>query len=284
MPQPIEIFVAGASKLPDHLCNAYRETFGHAIHEGYGMTECAGFCTANPLTRPARAGSGGLPSPLYDVRVVQLDGGNAIVRDCMPNQVGSIIVRGIPIFSGYTDAKKTAEKFVTDVVDGERWLDSGDLGRFDVDGYLWVTGRAKDLIIRGGHNIDPLMIEEVLGNYPGIREAAAVGLPDLRVGELPIAFVETVQGAVFDPVAACDYCRDHIAERAAVPTKIIHLEALPRTAMNKVFKPELRRIAAEIAVRNAVVDLIGEQARNSIQAHLDEVGAISIHVDELSIG
>jgi Acyl-CoA synthetases (AMP-forming)/AMP-acid ligases II len=100
------------------------------------------------------------------------------------------------------------------------WLDSGDLGRLDAEGYVWLTGRSKDLIIRGGHNIDPVIIEEALNRHPAVETAAAVGLPDTYAGELPMVFVQLRPGASATAEELREFCRREIPERAAVPVQV----------------------------------------------------------------
>lgn len=248
-PHRIRAFVSGASRLPQTLSERCEAATGLPIHEGYGMTECSGFCTVTPTGTAPRAGSGGLVAPYYRVRAVRLQGQRRIERECKPGEVGVLVVSGPAVFAGYTDAALTAEKFVTDPVDGSRWLDSGDLGRFDDDGFVWLTGRSKDIIIRGGHNLDPAPIEDALCAHPHVAAAAAVGMPDARVGELPVAFVELVPERQVSEDELRKFCADRLVERASTPVRVLVLPALPRTAMLKIFKPELRRHAAELAVR-----------------------------------
>src|SRR5690606_30524161 len=124
-----------------------------------------------------------------------------------------------------------------------RFLRTGDLGRIDAEGYLFITGRAKDLIIRGGHNIDPAIIEEALMGHPAVGFVGAIGQPDAHSGELPIAYVELVKGATATVEDLKAHCEKHIAERAAIPKYIAILPELPKTAVGKVFKPDLRRMA-----------------------------------------
>ena len=123
------------------------------------------------------------------------------------------------------------------------YLRTGDLGRLDADGYLWITGRAKDLIIRGGHNIDPAAIEEALMAHPAVAFVGAIGQPDARSGELPAAYVELCAGAAVTAEELLDHARAHIAERAALPKHLEIVPELPKTAVGKVFKPDLRRRA-----------------------------------------
>ena len=247
-PHGIRFATAGASKLPASLVDDYRNRLGIDLLEGYGMTECSGFCAANPLGQPPRAGSGGIQSPLYRFRIVRLDDDHRYLRDCAPGEWGNIAVSGPGVFLGYTDKRLTAEKVIDDMPDGERWIDAGDLGEVDDDGYLFVVGRAKDLIIRGGHNIDPAPIEEALLSHVDVLDAAAVGMPDARVGELPIAFVQLVDGCSLDEDDLRRHCGENVPDRAGVPVLIVALPELPRTAMRKIFKPELRRQAIQLVV------------------------------------
>lgn len=251
---PIRLFVSSASKLPETVFDAYCRTFGVGVHEGYGMTECAGLCASTPVWATPKAGSSGPAAPSYRVRIVEIGLDRSIAADCPAGQPGIVAVSGPALFAGYTDPLLTAEKLLTDPVDGSVWVDSGDIGWLDEDGFLWVTGRAKDVIIRGGHNIDPASIEAALLSLPQVVDAAAVGMPDARVGELPVAFVQLAPGAA-DPETLRALCSEKLDERAAVPVRLFAVEAIPRTAMNKTFKPELRRLAAAAAVERAIADL-----------------------------
>jgi fatty-acyl-CoA synthase len=138
------------------------------------------------------------------------------------------------------------------------WLDSGDLGRLDQDGYLWLTGRSKDLIIRGGHNIDPIVIEEALVRHPAVETAAAVGLPDAYAGEVPIAFVQLKAGVQATPDELREFCRQEIPERAAVPVQVVPIPQMPLTGVGKIFKPALRLDAAQRAFQAALAPLKAE--------------------------
>ena len=131
----------------------------------------------------------------------------------------------------------------------EGWFNTGDLGRLDEDGYLWLTGRSKDLIIRGGHNIDPQMIEEALFKHDAVADVAAVGRPDARVGELPVAFVQLKADTETTADDLMAFAQEHISERAAVPKEIILIDAMPLTAVGKIFKPDLRNAIAETVVQ-----------------------------------
>ncbi|MGB0440839.1 MAG: AMP-binding enzyme, partial [Paracoccaceae bacterium] len=137
-----------------------------------------------------------------------------------------------------TEAEKNEGLYYAD-----KYLRTGDLGRVDSDGYLWITGRSKDLIIRGGHNIDPAEIEEALLAHAAVGFAGAIGQPDAHSGELPCAFVELVEGASVTPDELLAFCKDKVHERAAQPKHITIMEELPKTAVGKIFKPDLRKAA-----------------------------------------
>ncbi|MBT5524578.1 MAG: AMP-binding protein, partial [Rhodospirillaceae bacterium] len=136
------------------------------------------------------------------------------------------------------------------------WLNTGDLARMDGDGYVWHTGRAKDLIIRGGHNIDPALIEEILYQIPGIELAAAVGQPDRRVGEMPVAFVQMRTGEDFDEEAIKIFVRERIQERAANPVNVYALAEMPMTQVGKIFKPALRMEAARLVLQRELTAML----------------------------
>jgi fatty-acyl-CoA synthase len=149
------------------------------------------------------------------------------------------------------------------------WLDSGDLGRLDADGYVWLTGRSKDLIIRGGHNIDPVIIEEALNRHPAVETAAAVGLPDTYAGELPMAFVQLRPGASATEDELREFCRREIPERAAVPVQVVAIPTMPLTGVGKIFKPALRLQAAQRAFAAALAPLLNEGIAASVTVRDD---------------
>lgn len=278
----ISNLIAGASKLPTSLSKQYLEIFGMEPLEGYGMTECAGFCASNVTGLPVKPGYSGLATPFHQIRVVKLNENRTIERDCVPGEVGLVVIRGAGVFLGYTDSEKNAKKFVTDPITQQLWLNSEDLGRFDEESYLAIVGRAKDLIIRSGHNIDPRTIEETLLVSDLIVDAAAVGMPDSRTGELPIVFVEVKRGKTIDESALREWCRAHIKEAGAVPVRIIELASLPRTAMNKIYKPELLRQASLLAVDDVMTKFdVAIQIMLTVTVVLHESGYIFIQIKQL---
>src|SRR5262245_27021068 len=144
-------------------------------------------------------------------------------------------MRGPQVTPGYLNPRHDRGAMLAD-----GWLDSGDLGRLDADGYLWLTGRAKDLIIRGGHNIDPAIIEDALHAHSEVALAAAVGRPDAYAGEVPVAYVQLRPGSRRDEAELMAHVRERIGERAAIPKAIRIRESLPVTPIGKIFKPALR--------------------------------------------
>ncbi len=159
-------------------------------------------------------------------------------------------MKGVCVTPGYVQAEYNQKAFTTD-----GWLRSGDLGRIDADGYIWLTGRAKDLIIRGGHNIDPSIIEEALHEHPSVELAAAVGRPDAYAGEMPVAYVQLKPDAKVTPEELKEFAREHIPERAANPADLTIIREMPLTGVGKIFKPALRHDAA-VKVFNAELEAL----------------------------
>jgi fatty-acyl-CoA synthase len=160
---------------------------------------------------------------------------------------------GPGVFGGYLNEQHNKGAFV----DGD-WVNSGDLGRLDKDGLLWITGRAKDLVIRGGHNIDPGPIEDILFQHPAVALAAIVGQPDAYAGELPVGYVQLKAGATVDPGELEAWVRERTPERAAVPVQIYSIDPMPLTGVGKVFKPQLRWDAATRAMTKVLAPLTGQ--------------------------
>lgn len=230
---------SGSAPLPLELFKRFEKATGVQIIEGYGLTECTCLVSCNPPEGRKKIGSVGIPLPYTHVRILHMDGAGG-VTDCGVDQVGEICVANPGVFAGstYTEQDKNRDLFAEGL-----YLRTGDLGRMDADGYLYITGRAKDLIIRGGHNIDPAEIEEALAGHEAVAMVGAIGQPDAHAGEIPCAYVELVKDAVVTEAELMEFARAHIHERAAVPKVIEILGELPKTAVGKVFKPDLRRLA-----------------------------------------
>ncbi|WP_340110369.1 acyl-CoA synthetase [Pikeienuella sp. HZG-20] len=228
----------GSAPMPPDLFRRFEEATGVQIIEGYGMTEATCVVSANPTTGLKKIGSVGIPFPYTDVKIFDCAEDGAVRREMAEGEIGEICVLSPGTFPGYTDEQRNFGVFATG-----GYLRTGDLGRFDADGYLWITGRAKDLIIRGGHNIDPALIEDALITHPAVAFVGAIGQPDIHAGEVPCAYVELVSGAGVTSEELAAYAAEHIPERAAIPKYIEVMLELPKTAVGKVFKPDLRRAA-----------------------------------------
>lgn len=236
----LELANSGAAPLPVELARQFTEMTGVNILEGYGLTEATCACSVNPFGGTPKIGSVGYRFPYQDMKTAVIED-NAFVRFCEPDEVGTVIVRGPNVTPGYKDDFHNQGAFV-ETGDGKgKWLNTGDMGRQDEDGYFWLTGRKKELIIRGGHNIDPQLIEEPLHEHPAVALAAAVGRPDAKVGELPVAYVELKPGKSTTEDELLTFAKEHIGERAAVPKRIYILDEIPLTAVGKIFKPTLSR-------------------------------------------
>ncbi|MDE1130158.1 MAG: acyl-CoA synthetase [Ascidiaceihabitans sp.] len=246
---------SGSAPLPVELFKRFEETTGVTIVEGYGMTEATCLVSGNPVDGEKKIGSIGIPFPYTDIKIIKGTDNGPI--DAEVDEVGEICVSNPGVYVGhtYTEAEKNKDLYYN-----EKYLRTGDLGRVDEDGYLWITGRAKDLIIRGGHNIDPAEIEEALLGHPAVSFAGAIGQPDAHAGELPCAFVELIDGATVTPEELIAHCKTHVKERAAQPKHIKIMDELPKTAVGKIFKPDLRKDAIT-RVYNEALETNGLETR-----------------------
>ncbi len=246
---------SGSAPLPVELFRRFEEATGVTIIEGYGLTEATCLVSCNPVDGEKKIGSIGFPFPYTDVKILQ-DGPDGPI-EVGTSEIGEICISNPGVYAGntYTEADKNKDLYHYD-----KYLRTGDLGRFDEDGYLWITGRAKDLIIRGGHNIDPAEIEEALLGHDAVAFAGAIGQPDAYAGEMPCAFVELVEGASVTEQELMEYCDVHVHERAAQPKHMTILDELPKTAVGKVFKPELRKQAIT-RIYNGALEKAGVDAR-----------------------
>ncbi|WP_175253884.1 acyl-CoA synthetase [Pseudomonas sp. BMW13] len=227
--------LCGAAPMPVELIRQFEAKTGLTLIEGYGLTEGTCGSCANPPAGERRPGSIGLRMPYCEVSIKVLDDQGRYLRDAAQNEIGNLCIRGATVFKGYLQTSKNAGIWV----DGD-WFNTGDLGRVDADGYIWLTGRSKDLIIRGGHNIDPQMIEEALHKHPAVAMAAAVGKPDEKAGELPVVYVQLKPGNQASEAELLEHAAAHIPERAAIPKNAWIVDAIPLTAVGKTFKPALR--------------------------------------------
>ncbi|MGO4310646.1 acyl-CoA synthetase [Pseudomonas sp. KB_15] len=242
--------MCGAAPMPVELFREFEGRTGVKILEGYGLTEGACVSSVNPPHGERYIGSIGIRIAYQDMRAVMLDDSGEYLRDAKIDEVGLITITGPNLFEGYVEESHNRGLWI--VINGQRWLNTGDLGRQDENGYFWLTGRKKELIIRGGHNIDPKQIEEALQAHPAVALAAAIGSPDAYSGEVPVAYVQLRPGHVCNVEELEQFAQHHISERAAIPKRIEILDALPLTAVGKIFKPALQQREVARAVRQEV--------------------------------
>ncbi|WP_444902669.1 acyl-CoA synthetase [Microbulbifer sp. CnH-101-E] len=287
----LQMALCGAAPMPVEVFNAFERITGVQIVEGYGLTE--GTC-ASSLTPPhgvKKVGSIGLRLPLQEMRSAQLDEQGNFIRYSQANEIGNLLIHGNNVFNGYLNPEHNQGIWVEDA-QGRRWFNTGDLGRQDEDGYFWLTGRKKELIVRGGHNIEPKLIEEVLCQHPSVAMAAAVGTPDAHAGEVPVAYVKLSEEAispliikghevVMDDLAKAlleaitTYAKENITERAAIPRRIVLRAELPTTAVGKIFKPALEMEEIRLCVQGIIDQLVRgtdmATASNQVKVEQDKV-------------
>jgi long-chain acyl-CoA synthetase len=228
----LQTCVSGSAPLPVAILEGFEKKFGCRILEGYGLSEGSAALTGHSLEMERKAGSVGKPLPGVEVRVVSLTEDND--QPVPVGEIGEVIARGPNIMKGYYNMPEETEAALKN-----GWLHTGDIGRFDEDGYLYIVERKKDLIIRGGFNIYPRDVEEVLNRHPAVLEAAVIGVPSERMGEEVKAFVVT--RAPIDAETLIAYCREPLANYKT-PSVIEFISVLPRNAVGKIDKKELRRL------------------------------------------
>jgi fatty-acyl-CoA synthase len=237
--------------LPPELAERFEKLFGLHVHESFGMTEMAGISTIRPPGVSGPVGCVGFPLPYTRMRIVALDAqGGATARDLPQGERGMVLFKSPNVFSGFVDPADNAQVFTAD-----GWLATGDLGWLDDQGRLNLCGRSKDLIIRGGHNIDPKVVEDALGAHPAVQFAAAVGAPDAYAGELPVAFVSLLPGASASETELLAFAAQRVDEAPARPRSVTIVERMPMTNVGKIFKPELRLLAAQAVVAALVAQV-----------------------------
>lgn len=236
----VRCLLTGGAPLPPELVEAFEQRVGIPVRNILGMTECAGVIAIEPTAAPRVPGSVGLALPFTMVQIANEEG-----QPQPDQQVGILRLQGPNVGPGYTDVKTDAGVFI-----GNGWLVTGDIGHTDTNGYIHVTGRSKDVIIRSSHNIDPVVIEDALLRHPAVLMAAAVGAPDEYAGEMPVAFVSLRPGSELKAEELAEFAQRYIPERPAFPKTIYILEALPMTAIGKLFKPALRVIATQAVLQD----------------------------------
>ncbi len=243
----------GAAILEPELAARFKRMFGLHIHESLGMTEMAGISTVTPPAHEAEAGCVGFRLPYSQLRIARLDEqGQHTNEASSTGEQGMILFKAPNLFSGFLDPADNAAAFTED-----GWLITGDLGHLDAQNRLHLSGRAKDLIIRSGHNIDPSVIEDALGTHPAVHMCAAVGAPDAYAGELPVAFATLLPGAHAASEELLDHTCARVDEAPARPKAIYVIESMPLTNVGKIYKPALRLLAA-LEVTRALVEQVSD--------------------------
>lgn len=231
---PFRLCVSGAAPLPVQVLEDFEARYRIPLIEGYGLSEASPVVSKNPIHGVRKPGSIGLPIPNVEMSVQDEQG-----RMLGPNEVGEICVRGGNVMLGYWNKpEETAKVF------RNGWLLTGDIGYRDGDGYYFITDRKKDMLLVNGINVYPREIEEVLYQFPGVRECAVVGRPDPRRGEQPVAFVAPLEGVTLEEAALVQFLRQKLADYK-VPRKIHFVSSLPRNAAGKVLKTQLREMLAK---------------------------------------
>jgi long-chain acyl-CoA synthetase len=226
--------VCGAAPLPAEIAREFSERFGCRIREIYGQTEGTGIGSVNYRSDPYRPGSAGKAYPNHEIRIVDPQG-----KVLPAGERGEITIQGPAIMKGYLNRPQATAETI-----GDGWLHSGDMGYLDEDGFLFVSDRIKDMIIRGGENIYPAEIEGIIHQFAGVAEAAVIGVPDTIYGEAVVAFVVPMPGKSLEVEKIIEHVKANTAPFKA-PEKVILTDSLPKSAVGKILKRELREIAAK---------------------------------------
>ncbi len=276
----LEYAICGAAPLPVEVFKNFEKKSGVRLLEGYGCTEGTCASSINPPLGERKVGSIGMRFPYQEMKIAILGPDGSFEREAQSDEIGAVILRGPNVFKGYKESFHNEHIWV-DSADGKGlWYNTGDLGRQDQDGYFWLTGRKKEVIIRGGHNIDPRMIEEPMHKHPAVALVAAVASPDPKVGEVPVIFVQLKAGHHATGEELYHFAEKHIPERAALPQAIHILEEMPLTPIGKVHKVplylgEIERIFVREILKIPVVEKVKVQATSDRKfGTLAEVGVV----------
>jgi acyl-CoA synthetase (AMP-forming)/AMP-acid ligase II len=225
----LRFVICGAAPMPAELIERFERRYDVVLVEGYGLSEGTCASTVNPLSGVRKPGTVGLPMPGQRVELVDSEGNRV-----PPGESGEVLIAGPNVMRGYLNRPGETAKTV---VDG--WLHTGDVGRFDEDGYLVLVDRVKDMIIRGGENIYPKEIESVLYQHPSVLEVAVVGRAHEVYGEVPVGYVSLREGAGATVEELLEHAREHLS-KYKVPVELTLLESLPKNSVGKIDKPTLR--------------------------------------------
>ncbi len=234
---PLRLCISGGAPLPVEVFNEFTRKFPFPLREGYGPTESSPVATVNPIYGINKPGSIGKPIPNVELSIRDEAG-----RELPVGAIAEICIRGGNVMRGYWNQPEETAKVLRD-----GWLYTGDVGYRDADGYYYITDRKKDMLLVNGINVYPREIEEVIYQFPGVKEAAVIGMPDPRKGEQPVAFVAVAEGRTLDEKALHQFIRSKLADYK-LPKQIVFLPALPRNATGKILKTELRLVATKRVV------------------------------------
>jgi fatty-acyl-CoA synthase len=260
--------------------------------EGYGLTEATCATATTPALAP-REGSVGLRLPYQQVKAVRLTASGAPAGDCPPEDTGILAIRGPSVFPGYLRPGPDGPTPDPSGTIFGGWLLTGDLGRVDEDGYVHLAGRARDLIIRGGHNIDPRPVEECLLSHPSVTAAAVVAGPDPHSGEIPVAYVALAPHATVTEEELRAWAIRRAPEPAAAPKAVHVLDLLPTTTIGKIFKPALtadairRTVQAELRLAGltGTVEMLARDGHPWADIRVDGEGTgLTAQLDRYSFG
>ncbi|HUZ30661.1 MAG TPA: AMP-binding protein [Xanthobacteraceae bacterium] len=269
----VRMGLTGGAVCPKAVSERFFDRTGIKLYETYGMTETAAAISFNPGRGTPLQGSVGFRAPFAQTRIVSLDPGKSDAI-CPAQTSGLVLVQGPQVFPGYVDPRHD---------DGVRrndgWLNTGDVGYLTDDQRLILTGRAKDLIVRSGHNINPADIEDVANSFPGVQISAAVGMPDAYAGEVPILYAVPAPGARLDAALLQRYVEEHVAEPPAKPKRVIVVDALPTTAVGKIVKNDLRDRAVVEKVKIEVERIFGDTVAPVIAVAKDEKLSTVVRVE-----
>jgi len=225
---PVQIYISGSAPLPLEVLQNFEKKYRRPLLEGYGLSEASPVVSINPFNGNCKHGSVGLPLPDIEVKVVDDEG-----NDLPIGEIGELLVRGPNVMQGYYNKPEETKETIKN-----NWLCTGDMARLDEDGFIYIEGRKKELIIVHGCNVYPREVEEIFYSHPAVAEAAVIGVPDPGRGEVPKAFVVLKEGQQATQKELKHFCRDKLAAYK-IPHQINILDSLPKNATGKILKREL---------------------------------------------
>ena len=235
----VAIFNSAGAGFPLEQIEQFERNSGGRIIEGFGISEASPSTHLNPMFAPRKVGSIGIPIPLTDARIVDQNG--ATTDELPVGEIGEMIIHGPQVMKGYSNRPEQSAETMRD-----GWLLTGDLATMDEDGYFFIVGRKKDMIVTNGFNVYPAEVEQVLARFPGMLEAAVVGQDDEHRGEKVIAYITLEPGLSVNDEKLDAHCRQQLAGYK-IPREYIRVESLPRTAVGKIAKNKLSRITHPVS-------------------------------------